>query len=228
MHAVILAAGRNERLWGAVPPFMKPFIEIDGESLMETHLREATDRSNRVVVVGSVENADKIRPLLTDDSRLVIQPSPVGPGDALMRGLEACDDAYALVICADNIIPRAVYDEMLGPAHARANGFTVVTTVVEGEDAARFTRYTSDNRWTEGPLNDLPRNSSGYQCWLGPVLIPREAALKHLHSQVGVYRDMRIAPTLDALERINRSRRVRAEDVIDIGTMQALQEAVLR
>lgn len=217
MQAVILAAGENRRLWERVEPFGKPLIDIGGTPLLVHLVELANQHCSRIVIVASVENVGRIRDLTEgrDDVRIVIQPRPVGPGDALLRGLEACDSDSVLVLCGDNVMDKHSLNAIL--TYGEETDFKVgVTYEKEERNAQRFTRITCTDRFVEGPVDDRPRSTEkGFMVWLGPLVVPRLHFSQILRRAVGEYIHFRIGPHLNELP---RPKFVQLGQVKDIGT----------
>ncbi len=225
MHAVILAAGKNERLWDVVNPYEKPLVEIDGAPLLRTLIDIAREYCNRVVIVASVENAEKVRDLVqshfeSDRLRIVIQPEAVGPGDALLRGVEACDDDKVLVICGDNVMKKEDIG-YLRAASRRANLAVGVATITDEAEAIRYTRITRNRNFVEGPVDDAPTKDGAWLVWLGPFIATRSALLSALQKGAGEYKYFRIGPHLNDVG----TAEFVPMTVKDIGTPQSLAEA---
>ena len=70
MDLIILAAGRNERLHGTVPAFMKPLLLVDGQPLIVRLVREALD-------AGVLETYDEV-------GRVIVVAAPQNVGDLLI------------------------------------------------------------------------------------------------------------------------------------------------
>lgn len=227
MHSVILAAGENRRLWERVPAFSKTLTEVDDKPLLEHLVDLALHHSNRIVIVAAVENVERIRDLLGDDDdvRIVIQPRPVGPGDALLRGLEACDSEHVLVLCGDNVMDRHAVNAIV-TAHTDTGKqcFKVGTGWEKNErEALRYTRITANDRFVEGPVDDQPRSTSlGWRVWLGPLVVPREAFRRVLCNAVGEFIHFRIGPHLNDLP---KPQLVEVK-VTDIGTPESYDQIV--
>jgi NDP-sugar pyrophosphorylase family protein len=235
LQAVILAAGENVRLLeAAIERFHKPFVEIEQEPLIYTLVKTVSLHVDRIVIVCSIENVHLMHELFGDDGmiRLVIQPEPIGPGDALMRGLECVHQTdQAIILCADNIIKREDMDAVVREARAHP-GLVFTTRDVDPDEAERFARYR-DREFFEGPLNDKsPRTSGKYVVWIGPVVVssPRQlAAILEEHRTR--YRVVRITPAFNEYLQIhgNGGFQMRSAAIggsaVDIGTPEALAAA---
>jgi CTP:molybdopterin cytidylyltransferase MocA len=80
---IILAAGRGSRLAGVMPPYMKPLMTVNGESILVKLIKEATAAvfnvtasDDRVTVVTAPENTMPIAHLLNDADVGLIDVDP--------------------------------------------------------------------------------------------------------------------------------------------------------
>lgn len=96
---VILAGGRGSRLVPDAPEFQKPLYVIDGVPLVLHAAGFARAFGGETVVVTNPANDVAIR-LLTGLST-VVQPEPLGPVDALLRGV-GDHRGSLLLLCSDN------------------------------------------------------------------------------------------------------------------------------
>jgi len=82
MRAMILAAGRGERLRPLTDTLPKPLFDINGKSLIERHLERLAQAGFREVVINLAHLGDLIRETLGDGSNwgLNIHYSPEPPG----------------------------------------------------------------------------------------------------------------------------------------------------
>lgn len=225
MQGVILAAGRNRRLESRVLPFMKPLVEIDGAPLVASLANDLTELCSRVVIVVSPENAASIRdaifggqsPLLHHDRvRLVVQPWPSGPGDALRLGLELVTTRSALVCMGDNVIRREDIERVLRQENEYVIG--VKTLDPDHPDVARLAtvgpsgRFGDTEPWPDGDV----------RAWLGPLQVP-QWLVHQVQPEVRRGGERMITTQLD---RLNKRPTLVEVDAIDIGTPQALLEAL--
>lgn len=186
MDAVILAAGRNDRLAGLVAEGMKPLMLVNGKPIIIDLLDKLTVSSGgrivHTVIVASPVNVQAIVSVLKATGHLsrflsvVIQPEPVGPVDALRRGFETCpvtDREQTLVLCGDNIIPQEVMDTFVQGSYSDEHvGWIAVRTMDDESAAKRFTRVTEDCKEFHEGINDTGTRwrDGKYRAWLGPVL----------------------------------------------------------
>ena len=98
---VVLAAGEGRRMNSKIPKALhrvcgKPMIAHVVEGMKQTGVE-------RVLVVVSPGNSDAIRKALGDAAEYVVQPQPLGTGDAVMRCIDAIGtpDADVLVTMGD-------------------------------------------------------------------------------------------------------------------------------
>ena len=192
MDTIVLAGGSNERLKSVIPSFHKPLLVINGRPLVVDivdKILQATSSSDRVIVVCSPHNVNAIADVVShvaltgaDEIDFVVQPQPIGIVDATVRGLRAADSEHVMVVCADNIIPAAVLKNMV-----RRKGDDVpaiATATVLGPAARRFTRVITDV--DKGVAVDFIEDKAAelteaeYVCWVGPVVMQRNLALKSL------------------------------------------------
>lgn len=225
MDAVILAAGKGERLNGIMPRFHKPLMVVNGMPLV----RQATEAAfksgaEQVVVVVAPGNTQPISEVLEGFSNLkmVVQRHATGPGDGLVIGLELVRTDRALVLMGDNVL--TVEDVR---AVVAAEPFAVgVQSLPATDDAQRFTRYTSDGSW----LEKVPYKGEGEDivaghitAWVGPITIDVNAArdaLACLHK--AFHHDGVEHPIGPYLNYISPNAKLVNVNSIDIGTPQAI------
>lgn len=196
MDAVILAAGKGERLRDLTPAFHKPLLPIDGVPLVSRAVDLAHVAGvDRPVVVVAPSNADIIsRVLGKRDVALVIQREPRGPGDALLTGLmhrtRPTLSDRVLVLLADNVSTDA---DVAAVAEEKT---AIGVKKISWQDAQRFTRW-EDGHWIEKiPLG--PGHHSRL-CWVGPFVGWRENMETALiHAQPSENDELLIGPLLSA------------------------------
>ena len=171
---IILAAGRGARLAGVMPPYMKPLMTVNGESILVKLIKEATaavfnvtSSDDRVTVVTAPENTMPIAHLLNDadiDARIVVQRKPTGPATAVKLALQP-DSARTVVLMGDNVMSVDAIQRVMVLEDS-------LVTVVGGNSARlvspSFTRYRTEQRqWVEKtPITD---DDTGAFVWLGPL-----------------------------------------------------------
>ena len=179
MDAIILAAGRNDRLSGHIPAFMKPLIIVDGKPLIKTLVENIRDHVDRLVVVASPHNVGLIIDVMRDHMHHVtfmVQPQAIGPMHAVGIGGRACADDRVMIICSDNIIPKDDVSSVVRNNDADKKGRCVVTTRrLRGHEAERFTYFINDVVYEKAPV---PRGYSHAEVrvWIGPLIVDRDRA----------------------------------------------------
>lgn len=177
LDAVILAGGKSERLTGIVPPYHKPFLVVNGKSLLVTAVDEARDAgAEKIVVVATGENAMPVMQLVGHCPEVRVILANGGPGRALLTGLEMCYHQRVLVLMGDNV--HGLHDVQRVTEHRYAIGCRRVT---HHSESLRFTRLV-ENEWVEGlehPTSTL--------VWCGPLVIQRQRGLDLLpgHEKIG-------------------------------------------
>lgn len=171
MRGIILAAGEGARLGDTVPPFHKPLIVVNGRTLVGAAAGALQSLVTSVTVVVSPANASAICHVTNGYvDQYIVQPEPIGPGDALRRALVTMPGETAIVLMGDNTVTP--HDIVAVRDHDGVN--TIGGQRMGYPEALRFTRYFSDkNEWYEGPQRDdehYTRVSSTF-VWLGPVKI---------------------------------------------------------
>lgn len=185
MDAVILAGGKGSRLGGVLPPYMKPFMPVDGVPLVSRVVDQAVGYATRVFVIVAPENAMQMAHVLEGRSIfMIVQQHATGPGDALMLALALTKQSEMLVLMADNIIPDedvfAVYSAGITSGYAIG-----VSKVPTAHEAQRFTRIFRDGAYIEeGPVVSEPtRRGESYTIWCGPLVLPVEQTMQALRWQ---------------------------------------------
>lgn len=199
---VVLAAGRNTRLKGIVPSFMKPLMIVNGRPLIVSILKNVTSFSQHVVVVVSPENCAMIAEVLAANGLLddifrvtiIVQPEAKGPGEGLLRALHVCHSKRVMLVCGDNIVPHADYNSALIADTAAVNkadeeSYSILTASVmltdDEADAQRFTRVEMDQKsLIEGEPGGLWPDGL-YRCWVGPLIFDRSEGAIALASEWG-------------------------------------------
>lgn len=171
MDAVILAGGKSERLRGIVPPYHKPFIVVNGKSLLVSAVDSAREAgAERIVVVATGENALPVWQLVghREDVRVIL--SDQGVGDAVFRGAELCTSERLLVLMSDN-----VHGEFDVINVAKEGPYAIGVRYVPCAEAYRFTRQYK-GRWVEGPDFGMDEFNDQALIWCGPLVINRVRA----------------------------------------------------
>ena len=189
MDAVILAGGKSERLRGIVPPYHKPFIVVNGKSLLVTAVDSAVDAgAKRVVVVATGENALPVWQLIGHRSEVRVVLSDAGVAQAVYTGLELCTAPRVLVLMSDN-----VHGEDDVKRVVNAEGYGIGVRYIPCEDAYRFTRQYR-GYWVEGPGQGMTEFNDSACVWCGPLMINRNLGVRQLSRAAGP-----IGPWLDEL-----------------------------
>jgi NDP-sugar pyrophosphorylase family protein len=188
MDAVILAAGRNDRLAGLVAEGMKPLLLVNGRPIIVDLMKKISIASEHrrvpVTIVASPVNVMaivsvlKANAMLWRDLQIVIQPEPTGPVDALRRGFRArlgrSNSDTTLVLCGDNVVPLETMQTFIQGGDAYDDKFAGWVAVKKMDDelaAGRFTRVAEDAReFREGIQPGGMWRDGKYRAWLGPVL----------------------------------------------------------
>ena len=108
MRAIILAAGRGERLRPVTDTIPKPLLEVAGQSLIDRHLSRLSQAGFREVVINLAHLGDLIRETLGDGSRwglnIHYSQEPEGALDTvggILQALPLLGDAPFAVINGD-------------------------------------------------------------------------------------------------------------------------------
>lgn len=108
MRAMILAAGRGERLRPVTDKIPKPLLEIGGQSLIARHLKRLSLAGFREVTINLAHLGEQIRDSLGDGSHwglnIHYSPEPVGAldsGGGIFQALPALGNGPFAVINAD-------------------------------------------------------------------------------------------------------------------------------
>lgn len=189
MDAVILAGGKSERLRGIVPAYFKPFVVVNGKSLLVAAVDAAAEAgAARIVVVAAGENALPVWQLVGHRDEVRVTLSDRGVGDAVYRGLELCDARRVLVLMSDNVHGK---DDVIRVTTTK-NDYAIGVRDIPYEEALRYTRQ-SQGRWVENPVSFIEPESELTRVWCGPLVINREFGLRVLRGQ------RKIGPWLDDL-----------------------------
>jgi len=173
LDAVILAGGKSERLRGIVPPYHKPFLVVNGRSLMIAAVEEAQQAgANRIVIVATGENAMPVWQLVREMPRVTVVLDDHGVGNALAVGLSVCREQRVLVLMSDNIFHKDDVPEVV--AHPCAIGVQRMPARL----AQRYTRLI-DQTWVEGGPSTEHYEDDIY-VWCGPLVVSRNRALAML------------------------------------------------
>lgn len=210
LDAVILAGGKSSRLGGIVPPYFKPFVVVNGQSLLVAAVDAARDaKAERIIVVAAAENALQAWQMVGHYSDVRVVLSDRGVGHAIYVGLELCTADRVLILMSDNV--HGDGDVRTVTQYRTAVGVRRVPS----KDAERYTRLSSEMRWVEGPDAEISSEPET-MIWCGPLVIERVRGLATLRGQ------QRVGPHLSD---IAPSAALVITDSIDIGVPDALTEA---
>ena len=206
MDAIILAAGRNERLKHVIPEYTKTSVQVKGVPLLVRTIKQLfrVYDVDKVIVVVAPENGLRIREeltayhLLSNSLRFVMQPFPAGPGDALMRGLEASTTRSVLALCGDNIFTDGALENFTAAQEPFVVGVRTIP-MGSGYDIRRFTRITQDYTFEEGEAVSFPWDDGCYRVWLGPLKLPAAAMRDALYMARQAGREVSIGIHLQQL-----------------------------
>lgn len=211
LDAVILAGGKSERLRGIVPPYHKPFLVINGRSLLVAAVEDAiVIGAERVIVVATAENALPVAQLVGHHTNVRIVLSAGGPGQALHTGLEMCVYQRVLVLMSDNVF---AVDDIKRCCEPR---YSIGVRYVTCTEAQRFTRFEY-GEWVEGPGNtsDCTTDDPHRMIWCGPLVIQRQRGLDLLAGQerIGPFIG-NLMPTVELVD----------VETVDAGTPEVVRE----
>jgi len=155
MNAMILAAGRGERLRPYTDTCPKPLLEIKGKAIIEYHLLALAEAGISSVVINVSWLADMIRARLGDGSRYGLQiiysheDEALETAGGIVQALAHLQDRF-LVINGDIFSDYPLQNLMAikseahivlvdNPAHHPAGDFTLNNGMVGSESENRFT-----------------------------------------------------------------------------------------
>ena len=186
MDAVILAGGRNQRLGGVVPPYMKPLIVVNQRPLVAQAVEVAQQviknggEGGSVIVVTSPESTLPISHVI-DVAAVDMLVKTGGPGAALRSALDLVTMDYVLVLMADNLTPTEDVNKIVTKM-----GNVVGTGLVPLEDCERFTRLRGLTWVEKVPVTKEDEVFPGLaRCWLGPLKLDARLAAKGLDVLAG-------------------------------------------
>jgi N-acetyl-alpha-D-muramate 1-phosphate uridylyltransferase len=161
MRALILAAGRGERMRPLTDNLPKPLLEVAGRPLIDFHLEALARAGIREIVVNLSWQADKLREHLADGSRFGIAlqtsyegPEPLETGGGIHHALALLGPAPFWVVNGDiscdfsfdaRRLPagRLAHLVLVGnPPHHPAGDFALRGDQVLGDDAPDSGRLT--------------------------------------------------------------------------------------
>jgi MurNAc alpha-1-phosphate uridylyltransferase len=108
LKAMILAAGRGERMRPLTERLPKPLLEVGGHRLIEYHLASLVERGLREVVINLSWHGDRIREALGDGRTRAVSisyseegPEPLGTGGGIFEALPLLGTSPFLVLNGD-------------------------------------------------------------------------------------------------------------------------------
>jgi N-acetyl-alpha-D-muramate 1-phosphate uridylyltransferase len=211
-NAMLLAAGRGERLRPITDTLPKPLVAVAGKPLIAYHLEALARAEIRSVVINLSWLGEKIRAALGDGSRYGVRiayseegPVPLETGGGIHRALALLGPDPFLVVNSD------VWTDM---------DFSRILTLEEGADARLLLAPNPPHH---------PRGDFGLE---GDFVVEREAD-RFTYTGIGMYRPELFAgcapgkfPLLPLLKRAIAARRLRGEvyrgEWLDIGSPERL------
>jgi len=107
-HAMILAAGRGERLRPLTDATPKPLLRAGGKMLIEHHLEKLAAAGVREIAINTSHLAEQFEPALGDGARWGLRihysyegPQPLETGGGIRHALPLLGDAPFIVVSAD-------------------------------------------------------------------------------------------------------------------------------
>lgn len=220
MDAVILAGGRGSRLGDLVPEFYKPLVKVNGKALVVQAVEHACSAvDGKIVIVVAPQNAVAIDQAVPRGARIsmVVQREANGPGEALLRGLEAVVADTAMVLLADNLMTR---QDVLAVADP---GVTAVAVrEVPLAEAERFTRVMEDGTTREAEI--LREDEIQYDTalvWVGPLVVETQKARDVLAAAGKAGGEYKIGPWIPSIA--PDFELVHVESCWDVGVPDALK-----
>jgi MurNAc alpha-1-phosphate uridylyltransferase len=126
-HALILAAGRGERMRPLTDGTPKPLLVVGGKPLIVWHLEKLAAAEVRYVVINTSHLAEQFEPALGGGDRWGLRirysyegPEPLETGGGMLRALPLLGDAPFIAVSADihsDIDYAALPGEPRGQAH---------------------------------------------------------------------------------------------------------------
>ena len=158
MEAMILAAGRGERLRPATLSTPKPLIPVKGKPMIETQIEKLAASGFRRIVINISYLADNIVDYLGDGNQYGVHISysrepdgPYGTGGGIVNALELLHDDQFLVVNSDIYSDIDFGQIRIGgrfsarlvlvdnPAHNPGGDFGMVNGIITGPEAAAST-----------------------------------------------------------------------------------------
>ncbi|QWT20418.1 nucleotidyltransferase family protein [Bacillus sp. NP157] len=126
-HALILAAGRGERMRPLTDATPKPLLEVHGKPLIVHHIEKLAAADVRYIAINTSHLADQFADVLGDGSRWGVRlrysyegPTPLETGGGMLKALPLLGSDPFIVVSADiwsDIDYAALPREPAGVAH---------------------------------------------------------------------------------------------------------------
>jgi N-acetyl-alpha-D-muramate 1-phosphate uridylyltransferase len=223
VKAMILAAGRGERLRPLTERTPKPLVEAGGKPLIEWHLERLAAGGCREAVINVSHLAEQIVERLGDGARYGMrigwsrEAEPLETAGGIAKALPLLGEAPFLLVNSD-IYCEIDFRRLLGaslagklahivlvpnPAHHAAGDFTLESGAVGNGGAARYT-YAGIAVMSPAMVDGI---RSGEKAPLGPLL-RRAADERKLSGELfrGVWTDVGTAERLTELRNLLASR----------------------
>lgn len=248
VDAVILAAGRGQRMLGYTAPFFKPMLEVNGITLLAYAVEYAAAAgAERTVVVASPHNKEQVANVVKPYAswvQVVTQEEPRGPGHAVLTGVSAIDDSRkVMLLMSDNIMKQEKVVELAITAQT-LNADAVGVRTVLAEQASRFTRIRA--KWADGVARqhayefaegvalvdrDYTAGDNGRLSslvWCGPVIADTKRVSTVLQREwsraAGASEELKIGPYLTEILRYPTY--LLDVDAMDVGVPAAFEAAI--
>ena len=235
LRAIILAAGKGERMGSDLPKVMhpvagKPIVEWVIAACREVGVAEIT------VVVGY--GGDIVRDALanTPNITFVHQAEQLGTGHAVDMAracFAASPDATTFVLCGDGPLIRASTLQALLDTHTQTNAAgTLATAVIPNpkgygrivrSEAGAFERIVEHKDATE-EQRSIPEVNPSYYCFNAGHLFGQLARISNDNAGGEYYLTDVFQLMLDANQHVGVVDAVPPEDVLSINTMSDLEE----
>ncbi len=127
LHVIILAAGEGTRMKSELPKVMHP---ICGRPMIAyaLDLAAAAGAKQPIVILG--HGAEAVKPLLPKEAKVVIQPKPLGTGDAVLAAKKALGGLAGdvLILYADTPLVRRQTVQRLIESHFKTSATCTLLT----------------------------------------------------------------------------------------------------
>ena len=205
MDAVILAAGRNDRLKSLVPAYMKPLIMVNGVPIIVTIIRDLvfTNVAGTITVVVSPQNVAPIVDVVEAGDfpkgliRYVVQPDALGPMDAVRRAMPMTHHDV-MIVCADNIIPAATYKQV--EAGLVDCDTSLAVKLMPLKEAERFTYFDEKDGDVYEKLPPPEHVKDPVYVWLGPLAFRKGFLFTHAADTERLSGLIALADTVNSVE----------------------------